>query len=118
LDRFFDEQGRIAVYPSNATIRGELLAAIAPSILKPGEVLSEQRINARLSDVTHDVAVLRRHLVDHGLIERTPSGTAYSLVAPESAETDVPRVHNSSISPTDVPGTDFSTPRGRDLEEL
>lgn len=28
-----------------------------------------------------DVAVLRRYLVDHGLLERTPSGSEYAPVA-------------------------------------
>ncbi len=85
LDRFFDDQGRIAVYPSNPKVRAELLASVAHSVLRPGEVLSEQQINARLSDLTPDVAVLRRHLVDHGVVERTASGTAYALVTAESA---------------------------------
>ncbi|MDZ8200563.1 DUF2087 domain-containing protein [Microbacterium sp. SSW1-59] len=82
LARFFDAGGRIAVYPSNPQVRAELLSWVAPSVLDPGEVLSEQQFNARLSGHAHDVAILRRHLVDHGLIERTPSGTEYALPAP------------------------------------
>ncbi|MDZ8276432.1 DUF2087 domain-containing protein [Microbacterium aquimaris] len=34
-----------------------------------------------MSGFSHDVAILRRHLVDHGLVERTASGTEYALPA-------------------------------------
>jgi hypothetical protein len=44
-------------------------------------VLSEKELNERLEPFSSDVAVLRRHLVDHGLVERTRSGSEYALTA-------------------------------------
>ena len=81
-ERFVDEDGRIDRWPVQSEDRIELLRWVADRALLPGEVLSERQINERLSAFTGDVALLRRHLVDHGLLERTRSGSEYAL-APE-----------------------------------
>lgn len=77
--RFLDRDGRIARFPVKAGDLYELLVALAPRVLSPGEVLSEHEINDRIRPLTDDTALLRRHLVDHDLVRRTPSGTAYTL---------------------------------------
>lgn len=83
--RFLDGDGRIDRYPQRAGERGELLAWVAARAVQPGEVLAEAEVNERLAEFTDDVAVLRRHLVDHGLLERTRSGSEYARVSPAEA---------------------------------
>jgi hypothetical protein len=78
IERFLDADGRIRVYPSDRRKRAELLALVASRAVRPGEVLGEREINARLEAFTDDVAVLRRYLVDHGELERTRSGSEYA----------------------------------------
>lgn len=78
LDRFL-RLGRIERYPANASERRALLARIAGEVISPGEQLSERQVNERLLGYTDDVVLLRRYLVDLGLLQRTPSGSSYSL---------------------------------------
>lgn len=83
--RYLSREGRLIGYPSNADERRELLTLLAARVLAPGEILDERGINERLEAVTDDVAALRRHLVDHDLVERTRSGTEYALVVDPSS---------------------------------
>lgn len=78
IERYLRD-GRIDRYPSNAAERRELLEVVARRALRPGEALSEQEINGRLAAFADDVALLRRRLVDEGLVERTRSGSSYAL---------------------------------------
>ncbi|GAA4155281.1 DUF2087 domain-containing protein [Gryllotalpicola daejeonensis] len=71
--------GRIDRYPASQTERGELLALIAGRAFRSGEVLDEREVNERLASFHDDVAVLRRYLVDFGLLVRTRSGSSYAL---------------------------------------
>ncbi|WP_395404222.1 DUF2087 domain-containing protein [Arthrobacter sp. UC242_113] len=73
----FMRLGRIDRYPANQTERRELLAWIAAETFEPGEELSERKVNERLSGYTDDVVLLRRYLIDFGVLERTPSGSSY-----------------------------------------
>ncbi|NKX49081.1 DUF2087 domain-containing protein [Arthrobacter deserti] len=73
--------GRIGRYPANLAERRELLAWIAGHVVRRGEKLTEKQINERLIQYTDDVPMLRRYLVDFGLLERTPSGSVYSRAA-------------------------------------
>lgn len=79
IDRFLRD-GRIDQYPASAGERRELLEWVALESFAPGDELSEADVNERLSRFTDDVAVLRRYLVDHELLERTPSGSSYAPV--------------------------------------
>lgn len=79
-ERFLDRDGRIERYPVRAADLQELLVAILPRVLSPGEVLTEAEINDRIRAIAKDIAFVRRALVDHGLVERTLSGTEYALV--------------------------------------
>ncbi|MGN8131428.1 DUF2087 domain-containing protein [Paenarthrobacter sp. 22069] len=78
LDRFL-RLGRIERYPANAGERRALLAKIAGEVILPGEQLTERQVNERLLSYTDDVVLLRRYLVDFGLLQRTASGSSYSL---------------------------------------
>lgn len=79
VDRFLAD-GRIVRYPSNPGERRALLERVAATVLQSDEVVDEAVINERLSAFHDDVAVLRRYLVDAGLVERTRSGTEYARV--------------------------------------
>lgn len=81
-ERFLDGAGRIDRYPSRDDERHTLLEWVAHRVLTSGEAISEREINERLLPYApaEDVAVLRRYLVDHELVERTRSGTEYALV--------------------------------------
>ncbi|UJP08716.1 DUF2087 domain-containing protein [Microbacterium sp. KUDC0406] len=50
-------------------------------MLEVGEALSEPELNARLGARTDDVPLLRRPLVDHGILDRGAAGTSYRLSA-------------------------------------
>lgn len=79
LDRFM-RLGRIERYPANMAERRDLLARIAGEIITPGEELTERQVNERLLSYTDDVVLLRRYMIDFGLLQRTPSGSSYSRV--------------------------------------
>ena len=83
VDRFLVD-GRIAQYPANPDARRELLTEVARRALRSDELLDERAINERLAVFSDDVAVLRRYLVDHELLERRADGSEYALV-PRSA---------------------------------
>jgi hypothetical protein len=74
----FMRLGKIERYPANMAERRELLAWIAGETFEPGEHLTEKQVNERLLSYTDDVVLLRRYLIDLGLLERTPSGSSYS----------------------------------------
>jgi hypothetical protein len=83
VDRFM-RLGRIERYPADSAERRELLAWIVGEAIKPGEELTERQVNERLLSYTDDVVLLRRYLVDHGLLQRTTSGSSYGR--PDSGE--------------------------------
>lgn len=80
VQRYLDEEGRIRAYPADGRARRELLAWIARQTADADEVLTEREINDRLARFTTDVALLRRSLVDHELMERTPTGSEYVVL--------------------------------------
>lgn len=80
IDRFL-RGGRIAQYPAKPVERAELLRWVAARALRPGEVIPEREMNERLAAFSDDTAVLRRYLVDAGLVERRRDGTEYALAA-------------------------------------
>ena len=81
IDRFLRD-GRIHTYPASQGERHELFAWVVERAISPGEELDEKAVNARLAAFHDDVAVLRRYLVDAGLLERTRSGSSYARVMP------------------------------------
>ncbi len=60
--------------PVKPQLRLDLLTWIA-STLPTDRELTETEINTHLRAVDDDVAMLRRYLVDHGLVERPVPGT-------------------------------------------
>lgn len=80
VERFLTPSGRLLGLPSKPPERLELLRLLASRVLRPGEVVTEKELNARLGAFDDDVATLRRLMVEAELLERTPTGTEYALV--------------------------------------
>jgi hypothetical protein len=80
IERYLRADGRIDRYPSSNSERLALLTWIIGRALPSGVVVNESRINELLEPYSDDVAVLRRYLVDHELVERTTSGSEYARV--------------------------------------
>ncbi len=78
LDGYLDN-GRIARYPKHDDELGALLEHVV-EFVGPGTVHSELSLTAVLAEIA-EPAELRRRLVDHGLVERTASGSRYVVRA-------------------------------------
>jgi hypothetical protein len=79
VERFLRKDGRIDRYPAKQAPRRMLLEWVAGNVLAPGEALDERSFNLRLAEYADDHVMLRRYLVDAGLVERAPDGSAYFL---------------------------------------
>lgn len=88
IERFFGRDGRIDRFPANHGERDRLLRYIAARALKPGEVVTERELGARLDAFTTDPAYLRRAMYDAGILERTPTGSEYALVDADAVDAD------------------------------
>lgn len=80
VDRFVRD-GRIAQYPADAGERRALLVWVADRSFDTGEVLDEKTVTARLREVSDEPVILRRYLVDFGILARRPDGTGYTRAA-------------------------------------
>jgi hypothetical protein len=69
-------------YPRRQDDRRMLLRWIAERTFTTDDEYTESEVNGMLSRYSDDVAVLRRHLVDVGLLERFPDGTGYRRARP------------------------------------
>lgn len=78
--RFFDAEGRIERYPRKHEERLEMLQLVAGKTIDPGQRLNEAELVVRLEEFTQDTALLRRYLVDYGVLGRQSDGSAYHLV--------------------------------------
>lgn len=74
VERFLTAEGRVDRYPAQASDLRELPSRIAHEVLAEGEVVGKREFTRRLSRHADDAVVLRRHLVDAALVERTRSG--------------------------------------------
>ncbi|WP_440695296.1 DUF2087 domain-containing protein [Clavibacter nebraskensis] len=77
VERFLRD-GRIDRWPASPADRDALLRHVVAQVLDPDEVLDEKALTERLLRLTDDHALLRRHLVDAGLVLRTRSGSEYA----------------------------------------
>jgi hypothetical protein len=79
IDRFVRDE-RIVDYPSSDADRVQLLTWVGHRILSPGERIDELELTARLLSYTDEHVLLRRYLVDYGVLTRARDGTWYELV--------------------------------------
>lgn len=80
IQRFFTGD-RLSTLPARPTDRHEVLVHIRDQVLAANESLREDQLNERLAAIYQDVALLRRYMVDHGLVQRDAAGTNYRLPA-------------------------------------
>ena len=85
IRRFLNPDGSIRQMPAKRGPRLLVLAHIA-SRIPVGIELKESAVNEALRPVSADVAMLRRALVDEGLIERWPPGIYWRTATPSSVE--------------------------------
>ncbi|RII89433.1 DUF2087 domain-containing protein [Clavibacter michiganensis] len=81
VERFLRD-GRIVQWPASPADLDALLRHVVAQVLEPDEVLDEKALTERLLRLTDDHALLRRHLVDAGLVLRTRSGSEYARADP------------------------------------
>ena len=82
IDRFLDEAGRITQMPRKQAPRQALLEYLAEKF-EPGTVYTERQVND-ICDLWHtfgDYFLLRRELVDNGLLGRERDGSRYWRIA-------------------------------------
>ncbi|QCR20358.1 DUF2087 domain-containing protein [Agrococcus sp. SGAir0287] len=70
-------QGRIVGWPRRPSDRQAVLAWAADAVLAPGEEVDERTITDRLRALWTDPVLLRRDMVDAGLVARAADGSAY-----------------------------------------
>ena len=78
VERYLDGHGEIDRYPTRAADRRALLELVAHRTLAATETLTERELNERLVAFGPDTALLRRYLVDEGVLRRSADGAAYS----------------------------------------
>jgi hypothetical protein len=78
LERLLDERGRVTRWPRKRRAERALILAYLAAQL-PAETMTEAEVNAALGRLHafDDPALLRRALVDAGLLARTSDGSAY-----------------------------------------
>lgn len=84
LETLFNH-GRLVTIPRPGKLRQALLTRLAGKF-EPGRLYSEREVREKLAQVHDDHALLRRYLVDEGLLERTNDGSAYGR--PSEARSD------------------------------
>ncbi len=85
IERFLDENGRIKQLPSKRATQLKIFAYLAEKF-ESGKEYSEHEVNAIISSwhTFGDYFVIRRGLVESGLIKRLPNGSKYWRVEPEA----------------------------------
>lgn len=89
---FLDEKGKIAQLPQKQSRRYAVLAYLAEKFM-PGRDYTEREVNAICDDwhTFGDYFILRRELVDFGLLNRENNGSRYwrpPVDPPENKETE------------------------------
>ncbi|WP_430591433.1 DUF2087 domain-containing protein [Humidisolicoccus flavus] len=79
IERFINE-GRITSLPAGESDRLELLEWVSTQVLRSGETLSERALGERIQALHPDTALIRRYLIDHGMLTRSADGSTYSLI--------------------------------------
>ncbi|GAA5179561.1 DUF2087 domain-containing protein [Niveibacterium umoris] len=94
LLRFFDDSGRLLRWPTKASHRLPCVLGVWAQM--PARIaMSEREVNAWIISALafEDHVLIRRELVNHGLLARTPDGRVYRRV-----ELPVPEAHASLVS--------------------
>ncbi|WP_372812927.1 DUF2087 domain-containing protein [Paenibacillus sp.] len=85
----YGTDGPLRAWPRKEKVRA-LIAEELVRRFQPGRIYSEADINEVLEQAWHDYAVIRRYMVDHGLLERTEDGRRYWVGAAVSSSERAP----------------------------
>jgi hypothetical protein len=83
VNNYADPDGRLKQIPTKQKKFEAILRYIIPAF-EPGKRYSEKEVNEILERFNEDTAVLRRGLVDYGMMGREKDGTQYWLLANEN----------------------------------
>ena len=77
-DHHFDETGRLKQYPSRKPVRELVLRRIAQRFAS-GRDYSEKEVNQIIREqiVFSDIEMIRRELIEHGILSRERDGSRY-----------------------------------------
>ncbi len=75
--RSFVRRGRVVSMPAGQSKRLVLLRWLRDECFAAGRVYPEREVNERLAAYHEDFAMLRRYMVDAGLLTRSDSGSEY-----------------------------------------
>lgn len=87
IRRFLDGEGRITQLPRKLTVRRDVLAYLATKFEYDTDY-REREVND-ICECWHtfgDFFLLRRELVDYGLLGREPNGSRYWRIRPDSPD--------------------------------
>ena len=84
LSAFLDSEGRIKSFPMQEKKFLVLLKYVSETF-EPGIRYTEKQVNEILSRFNEDTALLRRNLIDYGLMKRESSGRSYWRTEPQTA---------------------------------
>ena len=79
LSSFLDDEGRILSFPMKRK-KFEVILRYALRLFDDEGPWDENEMNRRLETLSEDTATLRRGLIDHGWMTRSPGGRAYRRV--------------------------------------
>lgn len=102
--RHFDAAGDLARWPSKASLR-DLCVWVMWSRLPAGETLTEKDVNAHLRRAHHfdDPALLRRLMVDMGLLWRTRDGRVYRRIERRPPDEALALIRHVALIPSRAP---------------
>ena len=91
IDPFLDADGNVVHLPRKQAVRRAVLAYVSERF-QPGLLYTESQINiiCDAAQTFGDVFLLRRELIDHRFLRRTPDGSQYWRDMPENADDDAP----------------------------
>ncbi|HFI0832559.1 TPA: DUF2087 domain-containing protein [Streptococcus suis] len=77
-EKFFRD-GKLLVIPKKLKSKQVLFAYLQEELAKKGSAFTEKEVNAFLTEIYDDYAILRRYLVDYGYLTRDDYGREYKI---------------------------------------
>lgn len=89
LQRYFSEEdGRLISYNLKEYEREQLVQEVA-LLFRPKKVYTEKEVNAILQEVYEDYMLLRREMVDRGMLARNAEGSEYRIIDKREEESEM-----------------------------
>lgn len=76
ISGFLTTDGRLRQLPTKGK-KLQIVLKYASAVIEPGKDYSEKEVNDALRQINNDTAILRRYLVDFGLLKREKDGSRY-----------------------------------------